>query len=184
MSDGRSSFSYSIPFLYGDSVGGYIKRVFLPVGKYFKENLYYYTCNILFFCFLICCFVHPTHFPVLMLCCWDKFSLYETLFSTQPINLIVEEISQNKPDVQTPIIYIINQKEKQVSIRHNSILTLMKSGAPFFRIDKIYMIYFDVRYFSVVFLSIYYEKLAVKTTLTTMGHFFTKKLNFCPSDTI
>ena len=25
MSDGRSSFSHSIPFLYGDKVGGYIK---------------------------------------------------------------------------------------------------------------------------------------------------------------
>ena len=26
MSDGHSYFSHSIPFLYGDSVGGYIKR--------------------------------------------------------------------------------------------------------------------------------------------------------------
>ena len=39
MPDGRSSFSHSIPFLYGDSVGGYIKRFFLPIGKYFKEKL-------------------------------------------------------------------------------------------------------------------------------------------------
>ena len=31
---------------------------------------------------------------------------------------------------------------------------------------------------------LYYEKLPVKTTLTTMGHFFAKKLNFCPSDII
>ena len=46
------------------------------------------------------------------------------------------------------------------------------------------MIYLDVRYFSVVCLSIYYEKRAVKTTLKTMGHFFAKKLNFCPSETI
>ena len=60
----------------------------------------------------------------------------------------------------------------------------MKSGAPFSRIDIMYMIYLDVKYFSVVCLSIYYEKLAVKTTLTTMGHFFAKKLNFCPSDII
>ena len=60
----------------------------------------------------------------------------------------------------------------------------MKSGAPFFRIDIMYMIYLDVKYFSVVCLSIYYEKLAVKTTLTTMGHFFGKKLNYCPSDII
>ena len=38
MSDGPSSFSHSFPFLYGDSAGGYIKRFYLPVGKYFKEN--------------------------------------------------------------------------------------------------------------------------------------------------
>ena len=60
----------------------------------------------------------------------------------------------------------------------------MKSGAPFLSIDIIYMIYLDVKYFSVVYLSIYYEKLAVKTVLTTMGHFFAKKLNYCPSDMI
>ena len=41
----------------------------------------------------------------------------------------------------------------------------MKSGAPFFRIDIIYMIYLDVKYFSVVFLSIYHEKPTGKTTL-------------------
>ena len=60
----------------------------------------------------------------------------------------------------------------------------MKSGAPFFSIDITYMIYLDVKYFSVVCLSIYYEKTAAKTTLTTMGHFFAKKLNYCPSDII
>ena len=38
--------------------------------------------------------------------------------------------------------------------------------------------------FLVVCLSIYYEKLAVKATLITMGYFFSKKLNFCPSDII
>ena len=32
------------------------------------------------------------------------------LFFTEPINLVVEEISQNKPAVQTPIKYISNQK--------------------------------------------------------------------------
>ena len=95
---------------------------------------------------------------------------FETLFSTWPINLVVEEISRNKSVVQTQIIYFINQKEKHVSIRHNSILTLKKSGVPFFRIDIMYIIYLDMKYFSVVYLSIYYEKLAVKTTLTTMGH--------------
>ena len=39
MSDGHSNFSDSILFLYGDSVGGYIKRFFLPIGKCFKKNL-------------------------------------------------------------------------------------------------------------------------------------------------
>ena len=104
------------------------------------------------------------------------------LFFTQPINLVVEEISQNKSAVQSLIPYFKNQKEKRPSIRHNSTLTLMKSGAPFFRIDIMYIIYLDVKYFSVVCLSIYYEKLAAKTTLTTMGHFFAKKLNYCSFD--
>ena len=53
----------------------------------------------------------------------------------------------------------------------------MKSGAPFFRADIIYMIYLDVNNFSAVFLSIYYENLAVKAFLTTMGHFLPKNLN-------
>ena len=102
---------------------------------------------------------------------------FETLIYTQPINLIVEDISRNKSVVQAPISYFINQKEKHVSIRNNSILTLMKSGAPFFHIDMINTIYLDVTYFLVVCLSIYYEKLAVKSTLTMMGHFLAKKLN-------
>ena len=109
---------------------------------------------------------------------------FETLFSTQSINLYVEKISRNKPVVQTPITYFINQKEKHVSISHNSVLTLITSGAPFFRIDLIYMIYHDVKHFSVVCLSSYYEKLTVKTTLTTIRRFFAKKLNFCPSNII
>ena len=46
------------------------------------------------------------------------------------------------------------------------------------------MIYLDVKYISFVCLSIYYDKLAVKATLTTMGHFFAKKLNYCLSDII
>ena len=60
----------------------------------------------------------------------------------------------------------------------------MKSEAPAFSIDIIYMIYLDVKYFSVVCLSIYYEKPAVKTTLTTIAHFFAKNLNYCPSGII
>ena len=65
-----------------------------------------------------------------------------------------------------------------MSIRHDSTLTLMKPGAPFFRIDIIYTIYLDVIYFSVVCLSLYYVKLTVKTTLRTIGHFFANKLIF------
>ena len=53
-------------------------------------------------------------------------------------------------------------------------------GTPFFRSDMMYMIFLDVKYFSVLCLSIYYEKLAVKT----MGPFFAVKLNYCPSDII
>ena len=56
---------------------------------------------------------------------------FETLFSTQPVDLVVEEISRNKPVVQTPVTYFINQKEKHLPIQHNSLLTLMKSGVPF-----------------------------------------------------
>ena len=109
---------------------------------------------------------------------------FKTLFSTQPINLVGEEISRNKSSVQTPITNFIYEKEKHVSIQHNSKLTLVIPGAPFFGIDIMYMIYLDVKYFSIVCLNIYYEKPAVKTTLTTMGHFFEKKLNYCPSNII
>ena len=85
------------------------------------------------------------------------------------MNLVGEEISQNKCAAQTPITDFINQKEKYVSIRHNSILTLMKSGAPLFGIDVMYLIDLDVKYFSVVCLSIYYVSPAVITALTMMG---------------
>ena len=78
------------------------------------------------------------------------------LIYTQPINLVVGEISGNKSVVQTPITYFINQKERHVSITCLSIIiTLMKSWAPFFCIDVMYMIFLDVKYFSVVCLSIY-----------------------------
>ena len=109
---------------------------------------------------------------------------FETLFSTRPTNLVVEEISRKKSAVPTPIPYLLNQKEKHVSIQHNSILTVMKSGAPFFRIDIIYMTDLDVKYFTVVCLSIYYEKLAVITMLTTIGYFSATNLSYCPSDII
>ena len=79
---------------------------------------------------------------------------FETLIYTHRINLVVEEISRNKPIVQTPITYFINKKGKHVSIRHNSILTLMKSGAPYFQIDMMHTIFLDVKYFSVIRLSI------------------------------
>ena len=125
----------------------------------------------------------------MLICPFDIFSstvmlLGKVFTLKQPINLGVEKISQNKSVVQTPITYFINKKEKHVSIRHNSILTLMKSGAPFFRNDIMYMIYLDVKYFSVVCFCVYYEKLAVKTKRTTMGYFFAKKLNYCSFDII
>ena len=60
----------------------------------------------------------------------------------------------------------------------------MKSGAPFYRIDIISMIYLDKTHLSVVNLNIYYEKLAIKAALTTMRHCFAKKLHFCPFNII
>ena len=57
MSDVHSYFGHSIPLLHWDSVSRYVKRSFLSIGKYFKENQYYYTCNKPFFLFrnmLIC----------------------------------------------------------------------------------------------------------------------------------
>ena len=96
---------------------------------------------------------------------------FKTLFSIQSINLVVEEISQNESSVETPITDFIYEKENHVSIQHNSKLTLMISGTPFFGIYITYMIYLDVKYFSIVCLNIHYEKPAVKTTLKTMGHF-------------
>ena len=78
----------------------------------------------------------------------------------------------------------INQIEQHVSIRHNSRLTLIKSGALFFGIDIMYIIYLHVKYFSAVCLSTYCEKPAVKNTLATMRYVFAKKLNYCLSDII
>ena len=125
----------------------------------------------------------------MLICPFDIFSstvmlLGKVFTLKQPINLGVEKISQNKSVVQTPITYFIKKKEKHVSIRYSRILTLVKSGAPFFRSDIMYMIYLDVKYFSVVCLCVYYEKLAVKTKRTTMGYFFAKKLNYCSFDII
>ena len=80
---------------------------------------------------------------------------------THPINLVVKKISRNKPVVQTPVTYFINQKEKHVSIQHKSILNLMRFGTPFFRTDVIYMVYLDVKCSSVGCLSIYCGKLTM-----------------------
>ena len=46
---------------------------------------------------------------------------FETLFSTQPINLVVKEISRKKSATQTPTTDFINQSEKHMSIRHGHI---------------------------------------------------------------
>ena len=78
----------------------------------------------------------------------------------------------------------ISKIRKETNAISNRKLTLIKSGAPFFHIDINFMIYLDAKYFSVVCLSMYYKKLAVKTKLITMGHFFAKKLNLCSSDII
>lgn len=105
---------------------------------------------------------------------------FETQFSTQLINLAVEEVSRNKSVIQTLITYFINQKEKQVSVWHNSLLTLVKSGKLYFHIDIIHTISLDAKSFSVVCLIIYYEKLTVKTTLPTTRHFIAKEVKLLP----
>ena len=104
---------------------------------------------------------------------------FEAQFSTQLINL-VEEVSRNKSVIQTLITYFINQKEKQVSVRHNSLLTLVKSGKLYFHIDIIHTISLDAKSFSVVCLIIYYEKLTVKTTLPTTRQFIAKEVKLLP----
>ena len=105
------------------------------------------------------------------------------LFSIEPINLVVEEISPKKTCCSNSNHLFYKSKGKNV-YPTNSILTVMKSDAPLFCIDIIHTIYLDVKNFSVVCLCICYEKLAVKTTLTRVGHFFAKKLNLCPSNII
>ena len=72
----------------------------------------------------------------------------------------------------------INQKEKHVSIRHNSISTLMKSGASIFHTDIMYMIYLDMKHFSVVGLSIYYKKHIAILFLCHVFPFASKGLDF------
>ena len=91
---------------------------------------------------------------------------------------MIEKISRNKPVVQTQMTCFINQKEKHVSIRHNSISTLMKSGASIFHIDIMYMIYLDMKYFSVVGLSIYYKKHIAILFLCHVFPFASKGLDF------
>ena len=135
---------------------------------------------IYFFCLLKCWYVLPTYLLILILICSTNIMLLGQVFTLkrcfQSINLVVEKFSWSKPIVQTPIIFFINQKEKDVSIQHN--INFDEIGTPFFSIDMIHMIYPDVKYFSGLCVSIYYKKLSVKTTLTMMEHFFAKKLNF------
>ena len=40
--NGHSCFSHSVPFLYGDSVGGYSKRYFFPIGVIFIYLFIFY----------------------------------------------------------------------------------------------------------------------------------------------
>ena len=70
-----------------------------------------------FSCFLKCWYVHLTSPNVMLL---GEIFTWNAL-STHPINLVVKNISQNKPVVQTPVTYFINQKEKHVSIQPKSI---------------------------------------------------------------
>ena len=61
----------------------------------------------------------------MLICPSDIFSstniiLLGQVLVVKEINLVVEEISRNQSAVQTPITYFINQKEKHLSIRHNS----------------------------------------------------------------
>ena len=170
VSDGRPPFSHSILFLYRDSVAVYIKRFFLPITKYFTENPGNYLSNILCFYFIKCWYAHPTYFLVLMLCCLNKVLLWNAVFHS--------DYCPNSNHL------FFESKRKICVYRTYSMLTLMKSGGSFFRIDIIYMIYLIVKYFSAVSFSIYCEKLAVKTAVTKTGHFFAKKLILCLSDII
>ena len=153
MSVGSSSFSHSIPILYGNSVGNYIKQFFRLIGrniilvKYFFSVSYNANIYIRHF-FQYYCYIVRTRLNC------------KTLFSTRPINLVVEEISQNNPVFQTPITYFINQREKYVSIRHDW-----------------YLHWYNLHGLS-------WSEVNVKTTLTAIGHFFANKLRFCPSDII
>ena len=54
----------------------------------------------------------------MLICPSDIFSSTNIMLLGQV--LVVKEISRNQSAVQTPITYFINQKEKHLSIRHNS----------------------------------------------------------------
>ena len=103
--------------------------------------------------FLIGWYVHPTYFPVLMLCCCDKFPLWNTVFySANQLSCwrnLSKKISYSNSNHR-----FYKSKRKAYVYSACSILSLMKSGAPFFSIDIMYTIYLDVKYFSVVYLSI------------------------------
>ena len=142
LSDGGSSFSLSVPFLYGDLELVVISFNFPSNRKVVKGKYVISYMQHNFFCLLKRGYVHLTYCPVLMLYFCDKF-FSETLFTTHPINLVVEKISRNEPILQTPITYCYikkNPEKNREPFQHNNILTLMKFGVPFFRIDIICMI--------------------------------------------
>ena len=152
MSDGHSHFSLSISFLYGDSFGGYIKRLFFPIGKYFKENPQFVlvTSFFLFANTLIC----PSDiFPSTNVMLLGQVSTLKHCFllsqSTQLLKKSLEKICYSNSNHR-----FYKSKRKAYVNSACSILSLMKSGAPFFSIDIMYTIYLDVKYFSVVCLSI------------------------------
>ena len=74
-------------------------------------------------------------FPKMLICPSNMFSsdsimLLGKVFTLKCCFLLSVSL---EPVAQTCITYFVTQKKKQqhVSIQHNSILTLMKSGAPF-----------------------------------------------------
>ena len=71
----------------------------------------------------------------------------------------VQEISWNKPVVETPTTYFTNQKEKNLPIPHNSILTLMK---------------FD----DMNFVSVFVKETCCKNYTYKDGIFFRKEVKF------
>ena len=115
-------------------------------------------------------------------CCYIVRSSFhfETLFSAQPINLVVEEITRNKSVVQTPITYFINRKGKRV-YRHNSILTLDEiRGTIFPHWYNVHDLSWCKLFFSSFSQDLLWETCCKKRDYKKKA----KNMNYCPSDII